>query len=174
MRILRLIALISLLAACNPKVTSTSLIATLPVERTDDAALSQVPTTPATLIAIEPIKTVELDLANSYQPQPGDAKLTRGFVFLNSSHLNIMESYPIQVSLNLEGSLPTPCNQLRVEIQPPDGALNIFISVYSVVDPNQICIEVLKPFTANVPLGSFLPGHYTVWVDETRLAEFDS
>lgn len=108
-----------------------------------------------------------------YAPQPGDAALTRGEVQLDSVDVLVMESYPVQIMLALRGSLPTPCNQLRVAANPPDQKNRILVDVYSVIDPEQICTQVLEPFEANVGLGSFQPGHYTVWVNGEMVGEFD-
>lgn len=73
-----------------------------------------------------------------------------------------------------QGSLPTPCNHLRVAVSAPNAKNRIFIDVYSVIDPNQICIQMLAPLEVNIPLGSFPPGHYSVWVNGEKIGEFDS
>ena len=109
-----------------------------------------------------------------YAPQPGDAALTRGEVQLDSAEVLVMESFPVQIMLALSGSLPTPCNQLRVATNPPDNKNRILIEVYSVIETGQICVQVLEPFEANIGLGSFPAGHYTVWVNGEMVGEFDS
>lgn len=109
-----------------------------------------------------------------YAPQPGDSSLERGNAFIDRNELLVMESYPVQIMLVLEGELPTPCNQLRVTINPPDEQNRIFIDVYSVIDPAEICIQVLDPFEANIGLGSFPGGHYSVWINDGMIGEFDS
>ncbi len=111
---------------------------------------------------------------NPYAPQPADNQLMRGNVYLDSIQLLSMESYPPQIALLLQGSLPTPCNHLRVAVSAPDAKKRIFIDVYSVIDPNQICIQMLAPLEVNIPLGSFPPGHYSVWVNGEKIGEFDS
>ena len=85
-----------------------------------------------------------------------------------------MESFPVQIMLSLSGSLPTPCNQLRVVNHPPNDENQIHVDVYSVIDPTQVCVQVLEPFDANIGLGSFPTGHYTVWVNGEMVGEFDS
>ena len=109
-----------------------------------------------------------------YAPQPGDAALTRGEAFIDSTDLLVMESYPVQIMLTLRGSLPTPCNQLRVVASPPNKKNRIMVDVYSVIDTGQICIQVLEPFDVNIGLGSFPTGHYTVWINGEMVGEFDS
>jgi hypothetical protein len=109
-----------------------------------------------------------------YAPQPGDEALTRGDVQIDSAEVLVMESFPLQIMLALSGSLPTPCNQLRVVDNPPNDESQIHMDVYSVTDPAQVCIQVLEPFDVNIGLGSFPAGHYTVWVNGEMIGEFDS
>lgn len=111
---------------------------------------------------------------NSYLPQAEDSKFTRGEVYIDSTDLLIMESYPVQIALVLKGNLPTPCNQLRVVANPPDEQNQIEVEVYSVIDPEQMCVQVLEPFEANLNLGSFPTGHYTVRVNGEMVGGFDS
>jgi hypothetical protein len=56
----------------------------------------------------------------SFTPVPTDSNLVRSNVFLDSTELLTLESSPLQFMLALKGGLPTPCNQLRVDISPPD------------------------------------------------------
>lgn len=107
-------------------------------------------------------------------PQPADNALQRENAYFDSAELLIMESYPPQFMLVLQGSLPTPCNQLRVNVSPPDTDNKIVVDVYSLRDPSLMCMEVIQPFSENVPLGSFPAGKYTVWVNGEKVAEFDA
>ena len=113
---------------------------------------------------------------SDYQPQPGDEKLKRDQVFvdLENSELLIMESYPIQVSAMLNGSLSDPCQQLRVVVTPANADNLINLEVYSVYDPGVACITVIEPFSTNVPLGFYSDGHYSVHVNGQLLGEFDA
>jgi hypothetical protein len=109
-----------------------------------------------------------------YEPQPGDAALTRGRAFVEATDILVLESFPLQFQLSLSGSLPTPCHELRIVVEEPDAQNNIEVDVYSVVDPNAICIQVLQPFEASVNLGSFPSGHYTVVINGEVAGEFDA
>src|SRR5688500_7491350 len=66
-----------------------------------------------------------------YHPQPGNSQLTRGTVFLDSTDLLTMESYPLQFMIVLKGNLPTPCHALRVAVSEPDAQNKIAVDVYS-------------------------------------------
>jgi hypothetical protein len=112
--------------------------------------------------------------ASGYEPQPGDENLTRGQVFLDLASSQIISSAaePSKVQAILQGNLPDPCHSLRVVVTPPDAQNVINLEVYSLVDPGAVCITVLKPFTASIPLGSYSTGQYSVMVNGEKLGEF--
>jgi hypothetical protein len=111
---------------------------------------------------------------NPFSPQPNDTKFSRGNMIINESGIVIHESYPPQISLALSGDLPTPCHQLRAQINAPNREKSIVVDVYGVVDPTRICSEVLKPFEEYIDLGTFPSGHYSVWLNGGPIGEFDS
>jgi hypothetical protein len=122
-----------------------------------------------------PAATPEQETGNNpYAPQPADSSLTQGAVFIQEKDLLIRESYPPQISLSLNGDLPTPCHELRLLVSEPEQDYKINVDVYSVMDPNMACIQVLEPFQASVDLGTFPSGHYSVWVNDELAGEFDS
>jgi len=112
------------------------------------------------------------DERNPFAPQPGDDQLNRGEVKLDQSDVMIMESFPVQITVQLKGSLPTPCHQLRVSVMEESGSQEIRLDVYSVVDPDEMCAQVLDPFQANIPLGSFEEQGYTFWVNGEKIGEY--
>ena len=111
---------------------------------------------------------------NDFAPRPADGGLTRDQVFLNSINLLTQESHPLQFSLSLNGSLPTPCHSLRVNVNPPDANHKIVVEAYSVTKPDAICAQMLKLFEVSIPLGSYPSGHYFLIVNGKQIAEFDS
>jgi hypothetical protein len=113
-------------------------------------------------------------MENPLSPQPDDSKLTRANAFIEKIDLVMRESYPPQISLIMSGDLPTPCHQLRADVKPPDAENRIDIDVYTVVDPNLMCTQVLEPFEESINLGTFPSGHYAVWVNGESVGEFDS
>ncbi len=86
------------------------------------------------------------------------------------------ESLPPQVSLALAYRLPTPCNNLRVVILPPDQANRIVLEVYSVAPKDKPCnmMELATPQQASINLGSFPAGAYSVWVNGVQAGSFSS
>ena len=116
------------------------------------------------------------EFGDAYAPQPGDEQLTQGEVFVDmaASQLLRTDTQPVQVSVLLKGDLPTPCHRLRVVTKEPDENNAINLKVYSLVDPDEICITVLEPFEAAIPLGSYSNGHIFVYVNGELLEEFDT
>lgn len=108
-----------------------------------------------------------------WQPQPGDALLERGLAYIESAQLVVLESFPPQFRLALEGSLPSPCHQLRIRINPPDSGRRIQVEVYSLVKPGEVCILVLEPFRASIPLENLKPGRYAVLVNGEKTGEIE-
>lgn len=105
-------------------------------------------------------------------PIPGEETMKRGEATISESDVLLLESYPAQVMLSLKGTLSTPCHHLRAKVNPPDTENRIQVEVYSLYDPNEICIQVLQEYETNIPLGSFQNGSYTVWVNREQVGEF--
>jgi inhibitor of cysteine peptidase len=129
--------------------------------------------TPATYQSSATVGPSVTSLPGDSIPTPANSNLIRGNAYLDSTDLLTMESYPLQFAIMLKGNLPTPCHTLQVEVSPPDSQNNIFVDVYSITDPNALCMQVLKPFEEYFPLGSFPSGHYTLWINGKQISEFD-
>jgi hypothetical protein len=110
---------------------------------------------------------------HEYAPQSGDDKMTRGNVLVEESGIQLLESYPVQVKLQLVGNLPTPCHELRAVVLLSKDGERIDVELYSLSDPDQLCTQVLEPFSASIPLGNYTEGSYTVWVNEKIVGEFE-
>ena len=109
----------------------------------------------------------------AYLPLPSDSYFERVEIYPDFANLYISQSTPIEVSLEINGNLPNPCHQLRVNVQPVNGENQILIEVYAVVDSGAICAQVIQEFEVSVPLGSFPSGHYSVLVNGTEIGQFD-
>lgn len=130
---------------------------------------------PDTAVTSPPVEEITPEpMTNPYAPQPADAGLTRGKVFIQETGLLIRESYPPQIVLGFSGDLPDPCHQLRVQVSDPDENNRIDVEAYSVANPEMACIQVLQPFQAEIDLGTFPSGHYSVWLNGELAGEFDS
>lgn len=131
---------------------------------------------PATTSPVEgtQIPDVEKTPAGMFLPVDGDKNLSHSTAQVESTDLFVLETYPIQVRVQIQGYLPTPCHKLRIVVNPPDAENRIYIDVYSVVNPDSMCIQMIESYDTIVDLGSFPTGHYTVYVNESLIGEFDS
>jgi hypothetical protein len=95
------------------------------------------------------VKTVVL---NPYSPKPADSKLTRGSVEIQHAAI-IGLAGKAASTLAIEGNLPTPCHELRLQIpDSPDARRVLRIEAWSVSDPAQMCAQMLQPFSAQIEL----------------------
>jgi len=79
---------------------------------------------------------------------------------------------PFRVQLNVSGSVPSVCNELRIDVAPPNANYQIFIEVYSLISKNINCDNVFQQFEANLLLGVYSDGRYTVWVNDRYAGDF--
>jgi hypothetical protein len=181
LRILSVVVVLSfLLAACSGPAGAPALPTEQLPTHTEVPAMPTEPPTP-TGDPDEPVTGVPGEggtpAAQPWEPHPDDAALNRGEVFLDGAEVLIMESFPLQIRLHLAGSRPTPCHQLRVAVAPPDANNVIAVEVYTVVDPEMVCAQVLAEFDETIPLGRFPTdehpsGAYTVIVNGETAGEF--
>ena len=113
------------------------------------------------------------NLDNPYPPLESDSSLQRDSVVLQSKDLLVQESFPPKYILLLKGALPTPCHKLRVAINEPDIENQINLEVYSVVDPNVICIQILAKLDARIEFNGYPAGNYTVWVNGEKVGNME-
>jgi hypothetical protein len=112
------------------------------------------------------------------QPMPTSTRdlgdMQEGAVFIDSSDLLIMESYPVQINLHLVGNLPTPCHHFQADVSAPNSQNEIHVRVYSLVNPMVMCTQVLQPFDENVsiPMTGAADGTYSVLVNGQLVGEF--
>lgn len=85
--------------------------------------------------------------------------------YISHVEVSILESFPPQVSVEIEGDHPTPCHGTRTEVT-EDGS-DYTVMVWSAApEPGSVCAQVLEPFEVAVPIGNgFEPGDYTVTVN---------
>jgi len=84
-------------------------------------------------------------------------------VYIDSVDLILAESSPVQVSVLVEGFLPTPCHTLGWGLS--GGEDGLYLDLYALADPTAACAQVLEPFTEIIDLGAFEAGSYVVFVN---------
>lgn len=147
-----------LLAACaGDETTSTTLPGTTSVtERpattpptsapADDTSSTTQP--PATTLPEEP--TVPTSVP---KPTPGEV---RGEIFVTAQSIVFLESDPVQVRLDVSAQLPTPCHEAMWDVE--DDGVTITVDLYTTVDAQKICADVIQDAELQIDLGSFEVG----------------
>ncbi len=134
-------------------------------------AAPSIPTQPPTAVSpsLEPAGQTPSPLA-TFAPTGIGGNLKKGSVVIESQAV-AYDAAKNQALLNMSGSLPTPCHKLQSDVAQPTAENRIDVSVYSLVNPNTICTQVIKPFEASVPLGTLTTGKYTVYVNNAKVGE---
>ena len=92
------------------------------------------------------------------EPRPPIEGSVDGEVWVTGADVRIMESFPVQIMLDVTGDKPTPCHEIFWTVE--DDGEEIEIEMISQVAAEQNCAQVIEPFTIAVPLGS--------WTSESR------
>lgn len=80
-------------------------------------------------------------------------------------NVNIMESFPVQISLDVSGFQPDGCD-LPVMIEQAREGSTVTVEIYRNLPPDTFCPMNIVPFEQNIPLdGGFEPGTYTIIVN---------
>jgi hypothetical protein len=157
----------ALLAACTASVTPAVQPTAPVISATQPAAT---PTQAQTVAApSQPTSQTPHPLATA-APTGIGGSLKKGSVVIESQAV-AYDAARNQALLNLSGGLPTPCHKLQADVAPPTADGRIDVSVYSLVNPNTICNQMVKPFEAAVPLGALKAGKYTVYVNNAKVGE---
>ncbi len=123
---------------------------------------------PAPTTSIDPDQPVDNDgdqpiaepgpVGSIPEPRPPIEGSVDGEVWVTGADVRVMESFPVQIMLDVTGDKPTPCHEIFWTVE-DDGEV-IEIEMISQVATEQSCAQVIEPFTIAVPLGS--------WNEETR------
>ena len=74
-------------------------------------------------------------------------------VFVDSTDILYLESFPVQVRLVVSGSVATPCHEPVWNVDAADDGITV--RLWSEADADAMCASVLTPFEVSIPLGSF-------------------
>ena len=103
-----------------------------------------------------------LTIENPYAPQAEDEALIQGNVYLEESLWNEAEK-----TLTITGNLPNPCSRLRVAIA--QNTTQLDFAVYSVMEADIICAQMLEPFKASFKMDSFTSQTFRVFINGQEL-----
>lgn len=138
------------------------------------------PATPQTGMAPEPTQGISVPetptlensaIQNSYNPLMGDESLIRGQAYVDSVKLSESSNTSTR-ELVFNGSLPTPCSQLRLNIMSLTADNHFNIQAYSVSKPDEMCAQVIQDFEAVVTMTGLQPGDYILSVNEKVMLTF--
>ena len=89
-----------------------------------------------------------------------------GLANVESVEVLILESFPVQIHVVAQGTLPNGCTEIDEVIVQQEGAV-FDVAVTTIREPDQVCTEALVPFEESIPLDVLgLPaGTYTVAVN---------
>ena len=81
--------------------------------------------------------------------------------------MQVLESWPAQVIVQVSGELPDPCHELWWEVAVDGNTYDVEVwSVSPPPDSDLVCAMMIQPFVENVPLGGgFVAEDYTVIVN---------
>ena len=105
-------------------------------------------------------------------PRPPIDGNVDGEVWVTEADLRIMESFPIQVMLDVSGEKPTPCHEIFWTVEDTGEVLKI--EMISQVASGEMCAQVIEPFTIAVPLGSWADEDREVQLNGEVVGSFDS
>ncbi len=99
------------------------------------------------------------------QELEGQAVKDKVLTNIHSVEVNVLESAPPQISLEVAGEHPDGCDYpVLVEQARQDQTINI--EVYREVPADIFCPMILRPYQGQIQLeGSFAPGRYTINVN---------
>ncbi|MCB0118664.1 MAG: hypothetical protein KDD72_06515 [Anaerolineales bacterium] len=136
-------------------------------------ACTATPTVEPTPTASPPYRITSDD--NPFEPQLED--VNRAVATVTITSVSLSERYdftPPRSAISLVGYMPSVCNELRVNINPPDEEYNVYIEVYSLINPNIQCDNVFQQFETSILFGTYSPGRYFVWVNGNLMGDFVS
>jgi hypothetical protein len=115
-----------------------------------------------------------VETARTYAPQPGDGSLTRAEITIDmsSTRLDTTGTQPDFMAVDLYGTLPDSCHQLRIEPVPSGSDNKVTLDVYSVFDAKSSCNPGTQPFHVVYPFG-YTTGFYNVFVNGEFVGKFE-
>ena len=102
-------------------------------------------------------------------PEPG---FERSYVTPAATDLILLESFPVQVQLAVEGELPDPCSRLGWYVKPGEDQGRIEVVLYADRDIAAACVEVVAPYSHVIPVGAFGRGSYGIFLNDELVEEF--
>lgn len=111
-------------------------------------------------------------ITEAYPPSPADAEMVEDKFYLDQAELRKNADKADTTDVYVYGNLPTPCNLIRVKVNPPDQNKKIVINLYSVIKEDILCAQQLAPFEGIIAsLGGFSSGKYSIFINDQSVGE---
>ncbi len=123
------------------------------------------------------VNTMELETEadvtiRPYQPELEDDQMEIGKAWADDVSIQKSADDPAVPELVINGSLPTPCNKLRIVASASDSDGRILVDLYSVRQPDVICAQMIESFSATLPLKTMKAGDYVVFINREDKLHF--
>ena len=102
---------------------------------------------------------------------PPDPK-EMGDLLIESVELIQAESWPVQVRLELAGTLPSACHSLDYSVVLPGAGRVIEVEVQAILEKGSECSGEPEPFRQGIGLGSYTDGDFQVLLNGEPVGEF--
>ena len=102
---------------------------------------------------------------------PVDGNLNPDSVIIDGSQVVPFDDSPSGYGVRIMGTIPTPCHRILVDEDEPDDQDQIFIDLYAVSNPDEICIQVIEVFDITIPLEVYDPDVHTIWVNGEKAGQ---
>lgn len=97
----------------------------------------------------------------------------QGEMVIETAEILQAESYPVQVRLELTGTLPSTCHQLVYSVTLPDSHGRIFVEAAAELGETANCATTDQPFRQGIGVGSYTEGSYEVILNGEAVGRFE-
>jgi len=124
------------------------------------------------LLTVAFVGFILLSSCGSAEPTllPSDPKET-GDLLIESVELLQAESWPVQVRMELSGTLPSECHSLDYAVILPDADGIIEVEAHARLDDGSDCGPQAQPFRQGIGLGSYTEGDFRVLLNGEPVGE---
>lgn len=96
-----------------------------------------------------------------------------GDLLISRAELLLMESFPVQVRLEVSGTLASDCVELRWTVGEADHSGRIDVLLETQTSTAGDCASIRVPFNLSIPIGDYTSGKHSVWLNGEQAGEFD-
>lgn len=99
------------------------------------------------------------------QDVSGGVNVERFPIQITQVQFRVMESFPVQVMVEVQGIIPDACTS-ALEPEVSRSGNTIDVQILGERPGDRACAQVIRDYSRNIPLGAFPPGDYVVHVND--------